>query len=822
MPSKHVADPILDPLKVVSARVDRIAGAVLLTLPSGQQGRLEWADSLAATENRAFESYDRYQPGKTLAVVVYRRSERDHGVCFVNERWAVHNPWSDIEEVLKEGDLISGVVTEGRIPGRHGTGYLIQLDTAAPVRTADGTPLQWEDGTPVWQPGITVLLRAEELPSAGGSTDEHSGSTELPLRMELREGDRVAALVREVRSPPLDPLVSVLRLLHHQDVAFYSRVHGEGRQSKVGPKVDERGERRRLVQQAIGEWQQLHATWAAALSARHIVIVDDQPTAHSLLAPVLRSFGARVTVIAPELESDHWSLGRYQRELENCLPDGFDLLLVDDGLPATHDGERLIGRLAAGAARSGAGKGLSSDSASSVQSLVRSASGLSKIYLMSANTMAAERNKEQLAAIGVSGTLRRPLQVQLIADLLGPDCEPVWAWSDNSKKEDHAGDDVLLPNKSTRLVQLLHQGLVDLSAEFVLLLEVGPDHSLKWISASGRPPFSSDRLSDVALHTQIRELTLGLAPSVVFSASDPPSIANPRSGLHAVWRALTDGEIEARSPAFLLAVGAGAGRFTEVAAKWFARAVETEISLLRWRHAFVHQSSALAAGWLAQGYAHEHGSRQENAEALLTELTSLIGRGKAAGGVVDVESIAEPLNKLRTHMLAAVEMSQRLLKGQRNRERAIHLPSWLERTRAVLFAQCKEQDVALHVTTVPDLTIGVPEMVLTVALSNLVLNAAKHHYREDSRWILVAIAVSDDASRLHIDVQDNGPGLSIFARQHLFEPGHSWAADADKRHGIGLWLSRLLLRDARGELTVEESWRGVGTRFRIAVPISPP
>lgn len=822
MPSKQVVDPVLDPLKVVAARVDRISGAVLVTLPLGQQGRLEWADSLAAAENRAFESFDRYQSGKYLNVVVHRRSDRDHGVYFVNERWAVHNPWPNIEEVLEEGDLVSGVVTEQRIPGRHGVGYLIQLDTSAPVRTADGAPLEWEDGSTVWQPDITVLLRAEELPGADGSTDELSGSMELSPRLELREGDRVAALVREVRLPPLNPVVSVVRLLHHQDVSFYSQVQGKSRHAKEATRADARAERRRLAQQAVSEWQQLHAAWAAALTGRSIVIVDDQPTAHSLLAPVLRSFGARVSVIAPEIDSDHWSLGRYQRELEGCLSDGFDLLLVDDGLPATHDGERLIGRLAATGSLIDSTNGPTSESADSDPSHAPSASGQSLVYLMSANTASAERSREQLASIGVSGTLRRPLQVQLIADILKPDGEPMWAWADNSTKEGHAGSAFLPAGDSTRLAQVLHQGRDDLSAEFVLLLEVGPDHSLKWTAAAGRAPFSSDSLSDIAQRSSLRELTLGLAKSVEFSASDPPNIANPQAGLHAVWRGLGDRESEAGSPAYLLGVGTRAGKAGEAASRWFARAVESEISLLRWRNAFVHQSSALAVGWLAQGYAHEHGSRQENAEALMTELTSLVGRGKAAGGVIEVEAIAEPLSKLRTHMLATVEMSQRLLKGQRNRERAVNLPSWLERTRAVLFAQCKEQDVALHVSTVPDLTIGVPEMVLTVALSNLVLNAAKHHYREESRWVLVVIAVSEDATQLLVDVQDNGPGLSVFARQHLFEPGHSWATDADKRHGIGLWLSRLLLRDALGDLTVVESWRGVGTRFRIAVPISPP
>jgi len=117
--------------------------------------------------------------------------------------------------------------------------------------------------------------------------------------------------------------------------------------------------------------------------------------------------------------------------------------------------------------------------------------------------------------------------------------------------------------------------------------------------------------------------------------------------------------------------------------------------------------------------------------------------------------------------------------------------------------------------------LPIPSAAFVLPLVNLLLNAAKHHYRKDNRRVSLLLDVERGPGRawLHADVRDNGPGLSLAARARLWQAGHSFAAETGQRHGMGLWLSRRLATEAGGRLECVEDWRYLGSHFRLSFPI---
>jgi PAS domain S-box-containing protein len=76
--------------------------------------------------------------------------------------------------------------------------------------------------------------------------------------------------------------------------------------------------------------------------------------------------------------------------------------------------------------------------------------------------------------------------------------------------------------------------------------------------------------------------------------------------------------------------------------------------------------------------------------------------------------------------------------------------------------------------------------------------------------------VHASGARMRIVVADNGPGIPADEIERLFDPFFSTKA---KGVGIGLWLSKRIIQEHRGDIVVE-SEKGKGTRFLIHLPLA--
>jgi two-component system, OmpR family, sensor histidine kinase CiaH len=107
--------------------------------------------------------------------------------------------------------------------------------------------------------------------------------------------------------------------------------------------------------------------------------------------------------------------------------------------------------------------------------------------------------------------------------------------------------------------------------------------------------------------------------------------------------------------------------------------------------------------------------------------------------------------------------------------------------------------------------------VLKTVLRNLLDNAAK--YGGADKPVHIAVARHEDWAT--IEVADQGIGLAAEEQEKIFQKfyrvGDEMVRQAEGS-GLGLYLSRELLRQSGGTLTVESPGVGCGTTFRVSLP----
>ena len=139
-----------------------------------------------------------------------------------------------------------------------------------------------------------------------------------------------------------------------------------------------------------------------------------------------------------------------------------------------------------------------------------------------------------------------------------------------------------------------------------------------------------------------------------------------------------------------------------------------------------------------------------------------------------------------------------------------------------LAAQAAEKGIRLEVSE----EVGTPRRITTdparvrQILTNVIGNAIK--FTADGR---VAVHMRDEAGRLCVDVRDTGIGVSEEERPRLFAPFGQADSSIARRFGgagLGLALSQRLCEGLGGQLSLMESRPGVGSTFRIALPLDKP
>jgi len=136
--------------------------------------------------------------------------------------------------------------------------------------------------------------------------------------------------------------------------------------------------------------------------------------------------------------------------------------------------------------------------------------------------------------------------------------------------------------------------------------------------------------------------------------------------------------------------------------------------------------------------------------------------------------------------------------------------------------QPRAQEESVHLLhTLPQqaVVLNLPPEAVEQPLANLLDNS--FHHMGGRNWgkihVEVLLAPGDVTHPVHIYISDQGHGMTAEQRDALFTPRVS--AKGAKGYGLGLYASRQLLRAIGGELECIESWRWLGSTFRIRLPL---
>lgn len=220
----------------------------------------------------------------------------------------------------------------------------------------------------------------------------------------------------------------------------------------------------------------------------------------------------------------------------------------------------------------------------------------------------------------------------------------------------------------------------------------------------------------------------------------------------------------------------------------------------------VQQEKQAAFGLLAAGIAHEVG----NPLAAISSIVQLLNRKKLEPemherlGVID-----EQLRRIQGILRELVDFSRPVVKAPALCDVHAVIQSALD--VAKYYKRMKGKTVVTHFEASPAQVRVVRDRLQQVFL-NLILNALDA--TEEGGELTIATRSEDGGVR--IDVADNGSGIPSAMQQQLFE---AYATTKETGTGLGLFVCRSLMQEARGRIALVESEPG-RTVFRVDVPVA--
>jgi signal transduction histidine kinase len=224
------------------------------------------------------------------------------------------------------------------------------------------------------------------------------------------------------------------------------------------------------------------------------------------------------------------------------------------------------------------------------------------------------------------------------------------------------------------------------------------------------------------------------------------------------------------------------------------------------------QGRVAAAGELLGGVAHEV-NNPLMAIAALSE-TRLADPGLPAAVRTELESIVGEVHRAGQLLKGFIRFARPVV----GPARPVDLNEVVRDAWDLIWFQFKADGVQGRLQLVPGKlpVIAVPEK-LEQAFINVLGNAHQAVMRRGPpRMIVVRTLVED--GRATACVTDNGPGVADEVRDQLFRPFFS--TQPDGRAGLGLYTSRLILRELKGDVTHQPTSEP-GATFALWLPSAP-
>ncbi len=250
------------------------------------------------------------------------------------------------------------------------------------------------------------------------------------------------------------------------------------------------------------------------------------------------------------------------------------------------------------------------------------------------------------------------------------------------------------------------------------------------------------------------------------------------------------------------------------ASKPCMRDLVERISLMQ----YLQQTETFAAiGRATSGLMHE----MRGAAAPLQQWAEVLQMQLEDTGNISREELILPLREIahEAERIAALAKTD-LAMIQRARRERLPIKKTLQHILFMMRIRAREQDCVLDARLYEEeLIVSLPPAILEQPLLNLLDNALFHVKNRD--WGRISIRLSldfaDAKTPIHIELFDNGNGMTAEEIDHAFTPRYT--SKGRQGTGMGLYVSRNLLRAVGGDLEIVENVRWLGTRFRIRLPV---
>lgn len=253
-------------------------------------------------------------------------------------------------------------------------------------------------------------------------------------------------------------------------------------------------------------------------------------------------------------------------------------------------------------------------------------------------------------------------------------------------------------------------------------------------------------------------------------------------------------------------------------------------SLASAQDALIRQGKMAALGGLVAGVAHEINTPlgvSVTAVSLISEqvdrLDAMVASGRLSKSGLEqlIATMRESTALADTNMQRAATLIQSfkmVAVDQTNATtRTAELHALLADVVASLAPVLRQPGAQVTLSVPENLWVRIDAGSLTQVITNLLQNACIHAFPEKGDDHRIEIRVSDQATALCIEVEDNGAGMSDDTAARLWEPFFT-----TRRHlggtGLGMHIVHNLVVERFGGTIDVESAMNEGTRFTLSLP----
>jgi signal transduction histidine kinase len=174
-------------------------------------------------------------------------------------------------------------------------------------------------------------------------------------------------------------------------------------------------------------------------------------------------------------------------------------------------------------------------------------------------------------------------------------------------------------------------------------------------------------------------------------------------------------------------------------------------------------------------------------------------------GLYGIEQISEIVTNLRN--FSGVD---------RSNVSSYNLNDGLESTMLLAKHELKRHTIQRRYDDIPSITCSASQ--INQVLLNLLSNAAQAI--ESEQGTITLTTRRDDDAHVAVEIEDNGKGIPPDVLPRIFDPFFT-TKDVGQGTGLGLSIVYKIVTDHGGKITVDSAV-GIGTKFKLVLPLTPP